>query len=165
MAALCRDPELFQRLQRLRSYGISRDAFEQTSPGPWYYEQQELSPQDHRSGGGSWLESVAAFGEIVDRRQALMARYRKLVRTAPALLDEPDLVGLYHPRLSRFRMLHRQHRALFEGMRAAQTGATSLLADSIATITGASASSLEISPRLSAMRPQASAAVTFDDGR
>ena len=41
-AALSRDPVLVQRLQRLRSHGISRDAFEESSPGPWYYEQQEL---------------------------------------------------------------------------------------------------------------------------
>ena len=41
-AALSRDPQLVERLRRLRSHGISRDSFEQISPGPWYYEQQEL---------------------------------------------------------------------------------------------------------------------------
>ena len=41
-AALSRDPELAHRMRRLRCHGISRDVFEQTSPGPWYYEQQDL---------------------------------------------------------------------------------------------------------------------------
>ena len=41
-AALTRDPILEARLRKFRSHGIVRDSFEYDSPGPWYYEQQEL---------------------------------------------------------------------------------------------------------------------------
>ena len=126
-AALCRDPELFQRLQRLRSHGISRDAFEQTSPGPWYYEQQELGFNyritDLQASLG--LSQLQRLGEIVDRRQALMARYRKLVQDWPLrFLDEPDLCrSSYHLAVVTIPDASpQQHRALFEGMRAAQIG-------------------------------------------
>ena len=91
-AALSRDPELVERLQRLRSHGISRDAFEQISPGPWYYEQQELGFNyrltDLQASLG--LSQLQRLSEIVDRRQELMACYRQLVQGWPLrFLEEP----------------------------------------------------------------------------
>jgi len=43
-AALTRDPELANRLELLRSHGITRrdDQLTQAGPGPWYYEQLVL---------------------------------------------------------------------------------------------------------------------------
>src|SRR3972149_5941327 len=42
--ALTNDPELANRMARLRSHGITRGAAEMTHPpdGPWYYQQIDL---------------------------------------------------------------------------------------------------------------------------
>ena len=126
-AALSRDPELVERLQRLRSHGISRDAFEEASPGPWYYEQQELGFNyrltDLQASLG--LSQLQRLSEIVDRRQALMARYRQLVQGWPLrFLEEPaNCRSSYHLAVVTIPdATPQQHRALFEGMRAAQIG-------------------------------------------
>ncbi|WP_115126996.1 UDP-4-amino-4,6-dideoxy-N-acetyl-beta-L-altrosamine transaminase [Synechococcus sp. GEYO] len=126
-AALSRDPELVERLQRLRSHGISRDAFEQSSPGPWYYEQQELGFNyrltDLQASLG--LSQLRRLTEIVDRRQELMARYRQLVQGWPSsFLDEPaNCRSSYHLAVITIPDASpNQHRALFEGMRAARIG-------------------------------------------
>ncbi len=42
-AVTTNNPELYQRLQMLRSHGITKDACQlQKNPGPWYYEMQSL---------------------------------------------------------------------------------------------------------------------------
>ena len=126
-AALSRDPELAERLQKLRSHGISRDAFEHTSPGPWYYEQQELGFNyrltDLQASLG--LSQLQRLSEIVDRRQQLMARYRKLVKGWPLrFLEEPaNCRSSYHLAVITIpNASPQQHRALFEGMRHARIG-------------------------------------------
>ena len=126
-AALTRDPELARRLLRLRSHGISRDGFEQDSPGPWYYEKQELGFNyrltDLQASLG--LSQLQRLAEIVDRRRALMARYRRLVEGWPvSLLEEPaDSRSSYHLAVvSTPVATPAQHRALFEGMRAEGIG-------------------------------------------
>ena len=83
-AALTNDSFLADRLQRLRSHGIAREAFEFESPGPWYYEQQELGFNYRLTDlqaalGLSQLERLEAF---VDRRRALVDRYRTAVGLA-----------------------------------------------------------------------------------
>ena len=84
-AALTRDPELMKRMQSLRSHGIYREGFEYVSPGPWYYEQQELGYNyrltDIQASLG--LSQIQRLTEIVDRRQLLMSRYRAMVRGWP----------------------------------------------------------------------------------
>ena len=126
-AALSRDPVLVERLQRLRSHGISRDSFENTPPGPWYYEQQELGFNyrltDLQASLG--LSQLRRLSEIVDRRQELMARYRKLVEGWPLrFLEEPaNCRSSYHLAVVAIpEASPQQHRALFEGMREARIG-------------------------------------------
>ncbi len=43
-AVTTNDPEIYKRLIRLRSHGVTKDPeqLEHTSPGPWYYEMLEL---------------------------------------------------------------------------------------------------------------------------
>ena len=126
-AALSSDTELLERLRRLRSHGISREAFEQISPGPWYYEQQELGFNyritDIQASLG--LSQLQRLSEIVDRRQALMVRYRQLVQGWPLhFLEEPaNCRSSYHLAVVTIPDASpQQHRALFEGMRAGQIG-------------------------------------------
>ena len=126
-AALTNDPALAERLQRLRSHGIVRDGFELPSPGPWYYEQQELGFNYRLTDlqaalGLSQLQRLNAF---VDRRQALMARYRAAVADGPAVfLEEPeDCRSAYHLAVvSVPGVSAAQHLAVFEGMRARRIG-------------------------------------------
>jgi UDP-4-amino-4,6-dideoxy-N-acetyl-beta-L-altrosamine transaminase len=127
-AALTNDPALAERLQRLRSHGIAREAFELPSPGPWYYEQQELGFNyrltDLQAALG--LSQLQRLGAFVDRRHALMARYRAAVADWPVVfLDQPtDCRSAYHLAVLRLPGISpAQHRALFEGMRARRIGA------------------------------------------
>jgi dTDP-4-amino-4,6-dideoxygalactose transaminase len=126
-AALTNDPSLADRLQRLRSHGIAREAFELESPGPWYYEQQELGFNyrltDLQAALG--LSQLERLDEFVDRRRALMARYRAAVSSWPVkFLDEPaECSSAYHLAVLRLTTASPgQHRALFEAMRACQIG-------------------------------------------
>jgi UDP-4-amino-4,6-dideoxy-N-acetyl-beta-L-altrosamine transaminase len=126
-AALTNDPALAARLERLRSHGIEREAFELESPGPWYYEQQELGFNYRLTDlqaalGLSQLQRLAAF---VDRRRALMERYRAAVAAWPvAFLEEPaDCRSAYHLAVLRLASATPvQHRALFEALRARRIG-------------------------------------------
>ncbi len=126
-AALTRDPKLEQRLQRLRSHGISRDSFELEVPGPWHYEQQELGFNyrltDLQASLG--LSQLKRLAQVVDRRRQLMARYRRLVEAWPLkFLEEPDSCrSSYHLAVVSIPSASvDQHRALFEGMRASGIG-------------------------------------------
>jgi len=126
-AAMSRDPELVERLQRLRSHGINRDSFEHTSPGPWYYEQQDLGFNyrltDLQASLG--LSQLQRLTEIVDRRHELMDRYRQLIHGWPVrFLEEPaNCRSSYHLAVVNIPDASpEQHRALFEGMRDAHIG-------------------------------------------
>lgn len=126
-AALSRHPELAKRLQRIRSHGISREGFEQDSPGPWYYEQQELGFNyrltDLQASLG--LSQLKRLPKVVNRRRMLMDRYRRLMDCWPVrFLEEPDeCFSSYHLAvISIDQATPQQHRALFEGMRAEGIG-------------------------------------------
>ena len=126
-AALTNDPALAARLKRLCSHGIERESFELDSPGPWYYEQQELGfnyrlTDLQASLGLSQLQSLEAF---VDRRHTLMARYRKAMADWPvAFLEVPeDCRSSYHLAVLRLpNATPVQHRSVFEALRARRIG-------------------------------------------
>ena len=101
-AILTSNPELHRRILSLRSHGITRDtaAMEKASPGPWYYEQQELGFNfrmcDIQAAlGRSQLGRVDAF---VARRRELAARYDRLLAALPVrpLLQSPASRSSYH---------------------------------------------------------------------
>ena len=126
-AALTRDSELAERLQRVRSHGIVRENFEQTCPGPWYYEQQSLGFNyrltDLQAALG--LSQLQRLTQIVGRRRDLVARYRSDLQEFPVyLLDEPgECFSSYHLAvLSIPSATPNQHLMLFKGMRAAGIG-------------------------------------------
>ena len=108
-AALTNDPILAERLQRLRSHGIAREAFEYETPGPWYYEQQELGFNyrltDLQAALG--LSQLERLEEFVDCRRALMDRYRTAVEHWPVeFLEEPaDCRSAYHLAVLRLPVL------------------------------------------------------------
>jgi UDP-4-amino-4,6-dideoxy-N-acetyl-beta-L-altrosamine transaminase len=73
------DSELLRRVRRIRDHGIERqaDRFEQASPGPWFYEMQELGHNFRMTDlqaalGRSQLGRLARF---VARRRSLALAY------------------------------------------------------------------------------------------
>lgn len=124
------DPQLAERLRRLRSHGITRDPAAMTGPseGPWYYQQLELGFNYRMTDlqaalGLSQLQRLDAF---VARRRQLVARY--VERLAGLPLGLPQLQAgaepawhLYPVRL-RLERLQRSHREIFEALRGAGIG-------------------------------------------
>ncbi len=111
------DPQLYQRLKRLRSHGMTREPSEfenadlglgaDGKPNPWYYEMSEVGFNYRASDincalGLSQLNKLEYF---VGRRRALVGTYdRLLTKLAPAILPPQRVAGcnpawhLYAPR-------------------------------------------------------------------
>ncbi|WP_434605005.1 UDP-4-amino-4,6-dideoxy-N-acetyl-beta-L-altrosamine transaminase [Pseudomonas sp. R1-7] len=123
-------PELAQRLQRLRSHGMTRDAGQMTEPshGPWYYQQVELGFNYRMTDlqaalGLSQLDKLERF---IARRRELAARYSRLLGGLPLTLPglQPDAESAWHLYVVRLRLdeISLDHRQVFEGLRAAGIG-------------------------------------------
>ena len=118
--------ELYARLKRFRSHGITREALELTADeGPWYYEQVELGYNYRLTDfqcalGSAQLRRLDAY---VGRRRAIAARYDALFRDAPGVraTEVPAWSrGSYH--LYVVRVAASVRRRVFEGLRAAGIG-------------------------------------------
>lgn len=125
-----RDPELAQKLQMLRTHGITRDTdlMTEESHGPWYYQQTMLG-YNYRM-----TELQAALGvsqmtrvhDFVARRHELAARYADLLKDLPLDMpyQAPDSYSGYHLYVIQphFDKLSKTHREVFEELRAAGLG-------------------------------------------
>lgn len=123
--ALTNDDALAQRMDLLRSHGITRDPARMTheSDGPWYYQQVELGfnfrmTELQAALGLSQLERLDAY---VARRNALAERYDSLLAGLPLTVprQHPDCYSSRHLYVIRLRTdeISRTHRAVFESMR------------------------------------------------
>lgn len=123
-------PEWADRLRRLRSHGMTRDAAQMDEPshGPWYYQQVELGFNyritDMQAALG--LSQLNKLDGFLARRRELAARYQALLANLPLTLpsaqaDAESAWHLYVVRLQTER-LSRSHREVFEGLRAAGIG-------------------------------------------
>lgn len=100
--ALTNDAELAQRLERLRTHGITRDASKMDRPadGPWYYQQIELGYNyrltDLQAALG--LSQVQRLSDYVERRHAIASRYAGLLTDLPLTLpfQSPDARSALH---------------------------------------------------------------------
>ncbi|MGE8151607.1 UDP-4-amino-4,6-dideoxy-N-acetyl-beta-L-altrosamine transaminase [Pseudomonas vancouverensis] len=122
--------ELAERLQRLRSHGMTRDPQQMTGPshGPWYYEQTELGfnyriTDLQAALGLSQLNKLEAF---IERRRTLAARYDRLLAYLPLTLPsaQPEAESSWHLYVVRLQLdqITRSHRQVFEALRAAGVG-------------------------------------------
>tara|TARA_Y100001968_G_C19433882_1_gene758556 strand:- start:1462 stop:2622 length:1161 start_codon:yes stop_codon:yes gene_type:complete len=81
------DPKLEERLRRFRNHGMVRspEALQRESPGPWYYEQQELGYNyritDIQCALG--LSQLKRLDHFLLRRRQLAARYDQLFADCP----------------------------------------------------------------------------------
>lgn len=123
--ALTNDAELAERMELLRSHGITRDPALMTHApdGPWYYQQVALGfnyrMTDLQAALG--LSQVERLDSYVQRRHQLAARYDRLLQGLPVTTpwQHPDAFSglhLYVIRLMSER-LFRPHREVFEALR------------------------------------------------
>jgi UDP-4-amino-4,6-dideoxy-N-acetyl-beta-L-altrosamine transaminase len=94
--------DLHEKLRRLRSHGITRDAQRMTTPAPgsWYYEQIELGYNYRMTDiqaalGASQMQRLDAF---IARRRQIAARYEVQLATLPVTIpwQHPDARSAYH---------------------------------------------------------------------
>ncbi len=95
-------PALAQRLERLRSHGITRDAalMEGENEGGWYYQQLELGFNYRMTDIQAALgrSQLARLDEFVARRRMLAARYDELLQDRALITpwQDPYARSAYH---------------------------------------------------------------------
>jgi UDP-4-amino-4,6-dideoxy-N-acetyl-beta-L-altrosamine transaminase len=130
--ALTKDPALAQKLQMLRSHGITRDArlfqcADPADPPGWHYEQQLLGYNYRMTDiqavlGESQLQRLERY---VERRNELAARYDHALAGLPLQLPtiQAQNRSAYHIYVVRLRGRDAaRHRRVFDGLRARGIG-------------------------------------------
>ncbi len=124
--ALTNNQDLAQRMDLLRSHGITRDSalMTQITDGPWYYQQIDLGfnyrmTELQAALGVSQMERLDAY---VSRRHELARRYDQVMDGSPLTLpwQSPEGYSAYH--LYPVRVESRRRREIFEIMRGADIG-------------------------------------------
>ncbi|MBK1633385.1 UDP-4-amino-4,6-dideoxy-N-acetyl-beta-L-altrosamine transaminase [Thiohalocapsa halophila] len=92
--ALTNDPELAERMSRLRTHGITRDPARMTeeSPGPWYYQQIELGYNYRMTDIQAALgrSQLQRLDDYIGRRHALAERYDHMLADLPVQTPYQD---------------------------------------------------------------------------
>lgn len=125
--ALTNNENLAQRMQLLRSHGITRDAADMTHApdGPWYYQQIDLGYNyritDIQAALG--MSQMQRLDEFVAKRHAIAKRYEELLADLPVITswqhgDSYSGLHLYVIRL-KLAEIGKTHREVFEALRAA----------------------------------------------
>jgi UDP-4-amino-4,6-dideoxy-N-acetyl-beta-L-altrosamine transaminase len=122
---MTRHTELAERLQRLRSHGMTRDPARMSGPshGPWYYEQIELGfnyrATDLQAALG--VSQLARLDGFLSRRRALATVYDQSLEALPVRLPtlQPGAESAWH--LYVVRVAERRDE-VFAALRAAGIG-------------------------------------------
>ncbi len=124
-AATTNDPLLADKMQRLRSHGITRDPAQMTTPpdGPWYYQQIDLGfnyrMTDIQAALG--LSQLKRLDDYVLRRQVLARTYDELLQDMPVQtpIQKVDCYSAYHLYVVRLRLQEMKvgQREIFERLR------------------------------------------------
>ena len=100
-ATTTNDPALADRMKRLRSHGVTKDAQHLPDPdGPWDYAQIELGLNyrmtDIQAALG--VSQMTRLGEFVERRHQIRARYDTLLAGLPVIrpVQHPDSRSALH---------------------------------------------------------------------
>ncbi|MDF0751265.1 UDP-4-amino-4,6-dideoxy-N-acetyl-beta-L-altrosamine transaminase [Marinobacter sp. 71-i] len=123
--AVTNDPAIAERLELLRSHGITRNPALMTHPpdGPWYYQQIDLGYNYRMTDiqaalGLSQMERLDAY---VARRNELAERYDELLSALPVVtpFQHPDSYSARHLYVIRVKenSTARSHREIFECLR------------------------------------------------
>ena len=125
--AVTNSSKLAQKLELLRSHGITRDSSLMTKAmdGPWYYQQVDLGfnyrMTDLQSAlGVSQMQRLSSF---VARRHELAQRYNRMLDNLPITLpwQHPDSYSGLHLYVIRLQLdkINKTHLEVFEGIREA----------------------------------------------
>lgn len=127
--AMTRDADLAQKMNLLRSHGITREAalYEGPSEGPWYYQQVALGFNYRMTDicaalGSSQMSRLDGF---VAARARLAARYDTMLEASGLTLQgkSPDASSAHHLYVVRLPSdMEGAHRSIFEDLRAAGIG-------------------------------------------
>jgi UDP-4-amino-4,6-dideoxy-N-acetyl-beta-L-altrosamine transaminase len=128
--AMTNNAQLANRMQLLRSHGITRDSNDMTHEpdGPWYYQQIDLGfnyrMTDLQAALG--LSQMRRLDEFVTQRHVIAKRYNQLLADLPVNTpwqheDSYSGLHLYVIRLKLAEM-GKTHRQVFEAMRALGIG-------------------------------------------
>jgi UDP-4-amino-4,6-dideoxy-N-acetyl-beta-L-altrosamine transaminase len=128
--AMTNNAQLANRMQLLRSHGITRDSNDMTHEpdGPWYYQQIDLGfnyrMTDLQAALG--LSQMRRLDEFVTQRHVIAKRYNQLLADLPVNTpwqNEDSYSGL-HLYVIRLKLaeMGKTHRQVFEAMRALGIG-------------------------------------------
>jgi UDP-4-amino-4,6-dideoxy-N-acetyl-beta-L-altrosamine transaminase len=119
--------DLYEKLLRLRTHGITRDPalMEGETHGPWYYQQIELGfnyrMTDIQAALG--LAQLRKVEKFVERRRYLAEKYNEELRDLPVALpwQDPDAYSAYHLYVLRLHLeeLKKSRKQIFQELRAA----------------------------------------------
>lgn len=122
--------DLYERLVRLRSHGITRDPalMEGEPDGPWYYQQIELGCNyrmtDIQAALGS--SQMSSLDRFVIRRHELAQRYDRLLADSPLVVPKqaPEVYSAFHLYVVRIDPARTtvSRRQVFDRLRAANIG-------------------------------------------
>lgn len=122
--------ELYEKLLRLRTHGITRETslLQSDSHGPWYYQQLELGYNyritDLQAALG--LSQMQRLDEFVKKRSWLAKRYNALLAGLPLILPWQcsETASSWHLYVVRLKLdeIGKTHRQVFEALRQADIG-------------------------------------------
>ena len=123
--AVTNDAELAQRMEMLRSHGITRDRARMTHEpdGPWYYQQVELGFNYRMTElqAALGLSQMTRLDDFVRRRHELARRYDELLADLPVVTpwQHPDSYSGLHLYVIRLKLaeIPASHREVFESLR------------------------------------------------
>ena len=123
--AVTNDKYLAEKISLLRGHGIIRDEknFEIESPGPWYYEQQELgfNYRFNEIQAALGISQLSRLNIFLEKRHKLMSNYREGFNAYDNVnfLEEPNgTFSAYHLAIiSLLKASKKQHLEIFKYMR------------------------------------------------
>jgi UDP-4-amino-4,6-dideoxy-N-acetyl-beta-L-altrosamine transaminase len=123
--AVTNDDELAEKMNLLRSHGITRDPALMTHrpDGPWYYQQVDLGYNYRMTElqAALGLSQMQRINDFVARRHELARRYDELLADLPITLpwQHSDSYSGLHLYVIRLQLdnISRSHREVFEGLR------------------------------------------------
>ncbi len=124
-AALTNNPELAEKMNLLRSHGITRNLAQMTREpdGPWYYEQINLGFNYRMTElqAALGVSQLTRLDRYVERRHELARRYDTQLAELPVAIpwQHPDSYSGLHLYVIRLQLenIERSHREVFEALR------------------------------------------------